>query len=275
MITPILERLILQGKARYNVHNHNFASYGKLVVPNKNMIVITDIIYYPFVNVNKLSDTWRDVMAYYNEIQLVLESENNKSVYNFKNALEVTVLRDMPANPLNTNFGTGDVFIQPKPPIILNTFLTNLQDIKIRVTRNLSYKNGLQPPNGTITTAPVAQNSNEDIYPRGLLGQVTINSINSGTDNKPNPASKGAFQYLPYGTEDSTVINNFNATPQYVQGVHNRDSPTLRGSALETEMQFQNDSAANQAFPLIQLGYVQIKDLKAIEELNNKSIFEV
>lgn len=49
MLTPILERCLLKGKAQYNVYTQGMQS-GAIVVPADKTIVITDIWYYHFVD---------------------------------------------------------------------------------------------------------------------------------------------------------------------------------------------------------------------------------
>lgn len=270
MITPILERLILRGKAKYRVFNHNFASYGKIIVPKKSMIIITEIIYYPHINLDNFV-TLKDVMTYYNESQLCLQSESNINFYNFKNAIDVTVLKPTglidPINDLPV-FEFNNLFIQPKPPIKIDTFLVNTKDITIRITRNLSYKYGYALPNGAIETAPIPAETGEEPLPRGLMGQDTINRARGGAGDLAN--DPGAIVYKPY---PNTIANEtINDTEQYSQGYTTQGIQKV--NSVYSSINSQPDITAQQAFPLITFGLVEITDVDVLKELNEKYLVE-
>jgi hypothetical protein len=52
MMTPELERLVLSNQAVVRTHNHGVGGVGTILVPPGRMIIITQIIWHPFVDIN-------------------------------------------------------------------------------------------------------------------------------------------------------------------------------------------------------------------------------
>jgi hypothetical protein len=54
MLSPLLESLVLSNQATVKTHNHGVGGVGSIVVPKGKQIIITQIIWHPFVDANEM-----------------------------------------------------------------------------------------------------------------------------------------------------------------------------------------------------------------------------
>jgi hypothetical protein len=88
MITPMLERAILNGWATYQKVNYSFSTFGAIPIPDNSTAIVLDITWFPFNDVYPgfagFPARWREMLAY-NEYQLKVESKISKNYIQFRN----------------------------------------------------------------------------------------------------------------------------------------------------------------------------------------------
>jgi hypothetical protein len=241
MITPILERLLLQGDANFTVWNHSLGMFGRIPAQDGKVTVITKIIWYPFVDYpeNALGGTmtWLDFMRS-NEYQLKIESGKNVTYYPIRNSISLTnaspftVAVDL-QNLINGSDYSG-IVIELGDPLIIDTFILASGEIKLTISRN------------PFTTF---------VNNTGLLaGQATEKPAPNGVANIPllrrsqQLASGGANQfYNPPSNEYSGVASG---------GARNQENYILdivpqSGAVLNSQLNYPDGGGAATATPII------------------------
>src|SRR4051812_19045687 len=128
MITPILERALLDGTASFYRHNHAFGMLGRIPMRDGKVAVITSITWTPFIDfplVNLSNNSW----AYFFrnvEFQLKIEGANNMAVYQFRNNIKFAYTDPTKALDLTASITSGDfksIILQPGDPVTLDSYL--------------------------------------------------------------------------------------------------------------------------------------------------------
>lgn len=110
MITPILEKWLIAGKAKIRTHTHWLSAVSKIDVPTNKFIVITDITISPCVNFSNNEDTNSAVIADKNALlQVDLFSGNDerktfyaRSDYEYLTKDEIAYIKNSPPVHFNT-----------------------------------------------------------------------------------------------------------------------------------------------------------------------------
>jgi len=208
MITPILEKLILTGEAKVKIHNHGVSGAGTILVPDGKTIIITQIIWNPFVDVY---DSEAQQQLLFNNSDsflhtLKLRNKQDRYAYTFRDTLKSTPYITAPATGKTSNI------FHAERPTVLDTFLKFNGDVQIDIKKAVLYNNWLidinsmpaqsnEPPmrEGYGTTAmPVAQR-------RPVVLGVDYNPFGFSPTNptKFNPITQKRGQpTLPQSTEE-------------------------------------------------------------------------
>jgi len=155
MITPILEKLILSGEAIVKVHNHGVSGVGTITVPDGKTIIITQIIWNPFIDVK---DTATKNYSIFNESgsflhTLKMRNKQDRHAYTFRDTLKST--------PYITDTLTGKTsnIFHAERPTVIDTFLKFNGEVQIDVSRGRDYSrwnvtHGLLP---SVSNEPTAR----------------------------------------------------------------------------------------------------------------------
>jgi len=132
MITPILEKLILCGKASFNTFVAGASEKSILFVDNDRFIIITGLTYFPSVNGEKCLDLNEEEMqAILNQnTQVKIFSEKSINNFIFRNELNVAEIRVSSTNRYFT--------ATPGAPIKLDTFLIHDNSVSFSFSYALS-----------------------------------------------------------------------------------------------------------------------------------------
>lgn len=195
MITPILEKLLMNGAAKNKTFSMAYGSHAHLDIPYNSFIVIHKIIFYPFLNPRIYDEghttfpieTWKELFNDC-EYQLKIQSDKeNPFFYQFRNGLDFYFLKNnFQANEnIEEDFFNRNILIQPKAPIILDTFITSYDYFNFTLTRNALK---------LVSTnyAPVNEYANEQNPPAGINGQnvlLAANLLGNTATETYNPAT--------------------------------------------------------------------------------------
>ena len=205
MITPILEKLLFKGAAKNKTFTMAYGTHAHLDIPANSFIVIHKVIFYPFINPKDYNpripeppgpiatfpvETWKQ-FANDIEYQLKIESDKeNPFFYQFRNGLDLYFLGNTNSvnldETIEADFFNKKVLIQPKAPIILDTFITSYDYFNFTLTRNsLKIASTLY--------APVNEYANEKNMPTGIANEnvlLTADLTGTGTTETYNPATE-------------------------------------------------------------------------------------
>lgn len=183
MITPLLEKWLLNGHAKNKIHWVGFGMFAQLQIPTDSYIVIHKIYWNGFMNQKEkdLSVSWKEFFAY-NEYQLKIQSDKEAPMfYQMRNEVNwqfigvpgsLRLLNDVVNTPIWDDF----ILMTPKKPVIFDTFITAYDYLSFTVSRN-----ALLPTASTY--APVNQKANEKPIPFGINGEnVLLEATFSGTN---------------------------------------------------------------------------------------------
>lgn len=155
MITPLLEKLILEGKAEYQNYNTGLSQLSVIQVPKNCHVVITSIHFYaPNITVNV--DTGN--LAFY---ALVFQSENARYDFVFRKNITEAIIEGVGITGDWLNIGNGEK---------LECYQVHSSDIKIRCIGS--------PDSPWVSQdySAAAQISKEPGAPQGFLGLNILKS---------------------------------------------------------------------------------------------------
>ena len=131
MLTPLLEKMVLEGKASVKTHNHGVGGVGSIQVPLGKTIVIVQIIWHPFVDVRNTANSQRWVNESGSFLHtLKLRNKQNKYAFTFRDTFRNAVFLE-----------SGTTLFYPESAKIINTFLRFTEgsvDIDIMKFNNFS-----------------------------------------------------------------------------------------------------------------------------------------
>lgn len=165
MITPILERLLLTGRAVKRNKVHGMSAAGVIRCPEDRFIIVTEINYFPFVDQDARG---ADALFY----QMNLKSKENNQNYVFKNWFSSDIA-DVPATTANgvIKIDCFDIF---KSDCVIG--ITRVSDVSIATDVQFSALNPQAqqpfPPYGYGISTPVIRRYTMDegtmLYPSGI-----------------------------------------------------------------------------------------------------------
>ncbi len=251
MLTPLLEKAILNGWATFRVHNHAFSNFGRIIIPDNSTVIITHVKWHPFFspafeNERLATMTWRDFFKY-NEFQLKINAKKSINYLIFRNEFDYqwTTPTNIDLNQL-VNIDTIKKFllIMQRRPITTHVYFKCEEYIKLTLQRN-TFINKLTDTNGALNSKTDEQPPQIGLQGVKLLLNTTMNSFNG---NKQ--------EYVMGSYQDANLTGApINQTMQanYMQGFADPDS---KFSPLEKSLQ------PYQTHPLVEIGYVVINSNK-------------
>lgn len=195
MITPILEKWLLNGHAKNKIHWVGFGMFAQIQIPTDSYIVIHKVYWNGFLNQKKediSALSWKEFFSF-NEYQLKVQSDKEPPMfYQFRNEVNFQFFGDTALDPiklLNAPINTAQyddfILMQPKKQEQIDTFITAYDYLSFTISRNALL------PNGGINFAPVNQKANEKPVPFGINGENVLLEVNfvgtNGTVDAINP----------------------------------------------------------------------------------------
>lgn len=200
MITPILEKYLLNGYAKNKIHWFAFGMFSQIQIPADCYIVIHKIYWNGFFNQKAFDITnmsWKEFFAY-NEYQLKIQSDKESPInYIFRNDVNFDwFFNGDPANtlklmnaPINTAQYDDYILMRPKKPVIFDTFITAYDYLNFTLSRN-----SLKP--SAVNFSIANQYANEQPPPVGINGQLILLDMtmtgSQGTQTTINPPGSKA-----------------------------------------------------------------------------------
>lgn len=223
MITPILEKLILSGKASYNTHVIGGAEKCILGVDNDRFIIITDLTYFSQLNLPTddsnlgISDLLLGKLMDNLNTQLKIFSKKSNNTFLFRNNIMCSI----------KTVGFNNIF--PIGSVKLDTYLIHDDDVSFTFSKNgsnLSILDAISPSRSIGSSPPF------DYGLDGQPGALNVRVI-SGT---------GTFANVPSGK-----FNLSNNSPESLELMFNVDASTQLTNLSEPV-----------SYPILNVGYVEI-----------------
>lgn len=157
MITPELERLILQRKAVFKTHNHGVSGVGTIPNPNNRTIIVTGFIYQPFVDYpDNISAADLKIFQEGKFIHtLRLSAKENNANWTFRDTFKTNQI------------SSTAYMILPEKPIQVDTFFVANENINIDI---FGFNTVQDWDTSSQVFCPV--DSDEEILPSGY-GKIT------------------------------------------------------------------------------------------------------
>lgn len=249
MITPLLEKAILSGKAKFQIHNHAQSNWGRILIPRNSTVIITHIKWYPFYNFKWYEFgpalTWREFFKF-NEYQLKVDGKKSINYFVYRNSYDFKWMMfnnpEFPGIDLNSTFNQeiANQYMLPLQahPIHTDVFLICEEYVKLTLTNNVFNSS-------FAFQAPLNPSAAQQPPPSGLEG-VAIqlrNDMSSPT---------GQLQkYVNGSNEDAYIVTPTNRThtANYIQDID---------ANFSTFVPMNDLASPYQQSPLVEFGYVTI-----------------
>lgn len=232
MITPGLEKLILSGKATFKIFNHALSSFGTIPIPQNNIVIITHIKWYPFINPFTPGDkiynySWKQLFSF-NEYQLKIDAKKSLNHLVFRNPQNFILSNLSKINNFDDLIDSNtfnQIIWEQAPPINTDVFIICEEFVKLSITRN-SFNNTIKttfnilndkaneklPPSG-LKNVPLLLNASMSSMFGNNFEYIPGGYINAN-QNGPNQSQSYTHYQQPYNFDDS-IINDFSANQNY------------------------------------------------------------
>lgn len=260
MISPLLEKLLLTGKAKNKIHHLAFGMFSQLVIPKDSFIVIHKIYWHGFLNQkneNIYSMSWKKFLRD-NEYQLKIKPDKDQPIYyimrnevnfDYFNYFDPAAALKMLNDPITDAIYDDYILMMPKKPVIFDTWVSAYDTINFTISRN-----SMEP--GGVNFAPVNNYANENNNPYGINGQNVLLDVkligsngNTETYNPPGVQPSHPPIALPVAPDNTT---------NYFQS-YDKPAPPDNGSYINNPLSpgrlKYSDYVTN---PLLSFEYVEI-----------------
>lgn len=255
MITPLLEKLILNGSAKVIYYSHYAGNFSSIGVDYGKVAIVTSITWNNFLNPHKelvLEElTYRDLINN-NQYQLVVDGTKNKAIFTFNpqvNLIGVTNYDSV----VNTNVA---VALQPLQPQKLDTFIICSEAINVSINRNAYTAGAVYDMNQMKPTA------NQNNIPNGLqnlfiLNKATFTSVNGSS-----------MVYVPVSEDNCTIPATGNRRKEnFIVDFESPDGAGAWGSVIMPVVGYPAFNSVN-SLPLVTFEIVFINEELATKLAN-------
>lgn len=129
MLSPLLEQLVLSNQATVKTHNHGVGGVGTILVPKGKQIIITQIIWNPFLDVKNQFNTDKVFTSGSLLHTLKLRNKRQKFAFTFRDSFDLFFKQENVGSRLNS-------YVAPKQPVIVNTYLPFVEgDVDIDIMK--------------------------------------------------------------------------------------------------------------------------------------------
>jgi hypothetical protein len=234
MITPLLESLILQGKARFKNWSFGYSQIGRIPVSDKDTAIITGFTYFPCMLKGQ------NLGVQHNHFMQFLQIEGDKSSndYCIKNSIITSKFFDPVQQTIETIYSPGS-------PVKFDTYLVHNSDINLRLAIILDVAGD------TINVAPPQPSANEPAPPAGFNGLNAVDTVqfaNLGAPTIYNPMTK-KLNPNNASNKDQMAVNFENPTlPDIGASVTDFDYigiPVINFEIVFINKNFVNDIGSN------------------------------
>lgn len=272
--THLLEKLILTGKASYNVFNHAFGMFGAIPLPPDQVAIITQIEFTPFINPIKSLGmappmTYAEFFNYF-EYQLKIDGKKTKNYHIYRNPLNWKITDNtfnfrMDSEIVRDDLKNKFCFIA-SPPIQISTYQVCEERINLTISRNCM----VHRMDDSLTYANVNNKANEQPQPNGMENINTINRLNMFDINLNQQ------NYFPPSIENASAPAFVlpNSIQNYYQQLHSQ-TPQSFNSQISNIQDLEDAFhpflyPVNPliSFPLVKIGYVLVNK-NAFDKLIN------
>lgn len=234
MITPILEKLILDGKAQYKTFVAGFSQKHILDIPQNRFIIITDLWYTPTFYYDSRGAGPNQVSNFRNRnmiTQLTLLGDKGFNRFLFKNSIYINNVGRIPGSS-TPGLISSEEMITPNNPIHITTYLTHINNVSFTFSNSedIGITAIAQAPNNVYALRPDADYGKE-----GQAGVISTTALSQTAIS----IYEVAYHNQKLGT--GTSGNNEFSYP--VNG--NTDLP-------------QDFRAELVSYPIVNVGYVEI-----------------
>lgn len=226
-MSEFLQKLVLKGKAESRTLSCYGANFYALEIPSKQTIVVTQIDWFPFVNIPDVSNTIRDLMRF-NQYQLKLADDKSSNFLHFVNDFNLTSLDNSGSTTVNDTFASAEKYLILTGGAMrsIPCYLVYQQELRIALTK-------LDPtidPN-TVTTT-LAPSSKEQKAPQGIkdlnqtvkISSTVVNYVppvypNNSPVDKDLGGNNNDGYYVGVSGVGSEFIYPPQALPPYLRGI--------------------------------------------------------
>lgn len=207
MLTPILEKLILSGRASFNTFVAGASEKSVLFVDNDRFIIITGLTYFPMINGEATNLTGAEFTTILNRnTQMKVFSEKSNNNFIFRNALNVAEIRES---------GEPRFTLTPGAPIKLDTYLIHDSSVSFTFSYAMRVRDltrGITPPESVGFPVPIDYGKlGQNALPVRLIGEtvdaVTPVQIYSGGQFINKGLGNGFTEFV-YPVDANTAIPN-------------------------------------------------------------------
>lgn len=227
MITPILEKLLLNGHAKNRIHHVSYGSFAKLEIPEYSFIVIHKIYWNGWMNQKNdkiySNMSWKQ---FFQDTEYSLKVQSDKEppfYYQMRNEVNFQFF-NAPGSLKLLNATIQDaqyddyILMTPKKPVIFDTWITAYTFLNFTITRN-ALKATSQ------NFLPVNNYAEEKDVPFGVNNQdvlldVTLSGTNGTSETYNPPGVKSTYPPIPgtpgnFNTDNYTQLYDKEANPDY------------------------------------------------------------
>jgi hypothetical protein len=254
MITPLLERAIMSGKAVYSKYTHAMGMYGSLKIPEGKIVIILDIKWHSFINPYKNVGTITVKEFFkYNEYQLKIDGFKSHNFMTFRNRItkEDLLLGGVQDTDLISTINGLFYTLSPGEPIQQDVYFICEKYIRITISRN-AFFNALNSTYSTLNAVAAEQNVPNGVGNVPVLNRLQMASATPATMFYTPPGNTNAGLTIPAGGRNAeTYTQDLDATNSQIYPPDTGFNATL-GTPTLTQ-------------PLVEFGIVTINS----NEFNN------
>jgi len=238
MLTPKLEELIWNGKAKYMTHIHAVSGAGTVPVPENSFVIVIGFTYYDFIDTgDKENDnTFSKNMARRNT-QVTFTDTKNGVTHRYAVRDNFTSVGTQPTNQSGVVVGGAHRYF--------DCYLMHKNDIAIDILKYQDTRNW-----GATTKAPFTPGTYEPPVTKGGYGK-TIDVIQTQDLVVAGQQLVPAYKRARSGHFDPSLI------------VSTRNEYIVDGdatSAIQDILQSGGDGQGNQQYPILNIDYILIND---------------
>lgn len=240
MITPILEKLLLEQKAVYKTHNHGLGGVGTIFNPDNRTMIITDITYHPFIDgAISFLNTSIDLQQFLQDSRFIhtlkLQAKENILNYTFKDNFKL--------QEIDKRF-----YVIPDAPVKLDCFFIANEDVHINI-KSVDFDTVI--PNFVNSVSPP---SNEENIPLGYGTSNNPSNLTTVLNSSFTDDFSNIYNYFPVGNRDALALAT--ATAKLTEFI-----------ALYKLSQGGGFRKGTNNFPIITFGYVMLNSKYKISDI--------
>jgi len=230
MLTPRLEKLIVEGKASFKTFTAGGSASQVLHVADQNHIIIIGLIHFPFMPVEIEGDINSINLLGVTQMKVFSQGANNNFVFRNDWGVDISI---------NLIGGLQNVY-RAGAPTYIDTYLLHTEDVAFNFSKG-----------GALTTVTTGIKPTEvpAIQPRSGYGKIGINSPIGNVTVELTKTPIFFAEFRPLGR----AIAPAPFTDSYIELMY----PVINGSTNLVPVELDQTNG----FPIVQVQYVEIKGI--------------